>query len=246
MPTTTTNAQPDPSAAGLCAIAIMAKESAPGRVKTRLCPPLAPAESAELNTRFLRDISANIAAAAALAPIQGFAAYHPPGSEPFFHDVLPAGFKLFWPPEAGIGRALFHSARALLAMGYGSMCLVNSDSPNLPTEFFVSAAELLARPGDRVVLGPSDDGGYYLIGLKRFHARLFEDVDWSTERVTGQTLERAAEIGLPVEMLPAWYDVDDGGMLSRLAGDLLDEPRAGSAAPEATVFVRRLRAEGRV
>lgn len=231
---------------GVCAIAIMAKESAPGRVKTRLCPPLAAEESAELNTAFLRDISANIARAAERAAIQGYAAYHPPGSEPFFHDVLPAGFKLYWPPEAGIGRALLHSARALLADGYAAMCLVNSDSPNLPTDYLVQAAELLDRPGDRVVLGPSDDGGYYLIGLKAFHARLFEDVDWSTERVTGQTLERAAEIGLPVEMLPAWYDVDDGAMLARLAADLLDPPGAGSDAPHARAFVRRLRAEGRV
>jgi rSAM/selenodomain-associated transferase 1 len=236
----------DGTKATLCAIAIMAKESVAGRVKTRLCPPLAPEESAELNTRFLRDISANIAAAARLAPIQGFAAYHPPGSEAFFHDILPAGFRLIWPKEAGIGRALFNSARDLLADGYASMCLVNADSPNLPTAYFAQAAELLARPGDRVVLGPSDDGGYYLIGLKRFHARLFEDIDWSTERVTGQTLERAAEIGLPVETLPAWYDVDDGEMLARLAADLLTEPRTGSAAPESAAFVRRLREAGRV
>ena len=233
--------------AGVCAIAIMAKESEPGRVKTRLCPPLSPDEAAELNTRFLRDISANIALAAEQARVQGFAAYHPPGAELFFHGILPAGFKLLWPGEAGIGRALPLAAHDLLAhQGYGSMCLVNADSPNLPTEYLTRAAALLAEPADRVVLGPSDDGGYYLIGLSRFHARLFEDIAWSTERVLAQTLDRAAEIGLPVAMLPAWYDVDDGGMLARLAGDLLGFARVGSAAPESRAFVARLRAEGRL
>ncbi len=221
-----------------CAIAIMAKESSPGKVKTRLVPPLTQAEAARLNTCFLRDISANIAAAARAAPIQGFAAYHPPGSEPFFRDILPPGFDLIWPGEAGIGRALVHSARGLLEQGFAAMCLVNSDSPNLPTEYLVQAVRDLARPGDRMVLGPSDDGGYYLIGLKQFHARLFEDIDWSTERVTAQTLQRAAEIGLDTVMLPSWYDVDDGDMLARLAGDLLGPQPAGSAAPAATQFLR--------
>ena len=72
-----------------------------------------------------------------------------------------------------------------------------------------------------MVLGGSDDGGYYLIGIKRLHPRLFEQIDWSTERVLDQTLERAREIGLKVELLPTWYDVDDGATLERLRSELL-------------------------
>jgi glycosyltransferase A (GT-A) superfamily protein (DUF2064 family) len=66
------------------------------------------------------------------------------------------------------------------------------------------------------VLGPSDDGGYYLIGLKKLHRQLFEGIDWSTERVLEQTIQRAHEINLPVHLLPTWYDVDDRATLSRL------------------------------
>jgi hypothetical protein len=89
-------------------------------------------------------------------------------------------------------------------------------------------AEVLAEPGDRAVLGPSADGGYYLLALKTMHVRLFEDIAWSTEIVTRQTLERAAEIGLPVHVLPEWYDVDDCQSIRVLMGELF-EGRAFSA-----------------
>jgi glycosyltransferase A (GT-A) superfamily protein (DUF2064 family) len=87
--------------------------------------------------------------------------------------------------------------------------VLNSDSPTLPTALLVETAEVLARPGDRAVLGPSTDGGYYLLGLKYAHARMFEDITWSTEQVAEQTLARARELGLDVHTLPACYDVDD-------------------------------------
>jgi hypothetical protein len=82
---------------------------------------------------------------------------------------------------------------------------------------------MLSAQGDRIVLGPSDDGGYYLIGLKQLHRRLFEDIDWSTEHVLEQTKGRAAELGLGVEILPACYDIDDRKGLERLCDQLLCE-----------------------
>ena len=78
-----------------------------------------------------------------------------------------------------------------------------------------------------MLLGGSDDGGYYLIGVKRPHHRLFEQIDWSTERVFAQTLERAREIALPAELLPTWYDVDDAATLDRLQRELVS-PHAGA------------------
>jgi uncharacterized protein len=90
----------------------------------------------------------------------------------------------------------------------------------LPTALLNDTAELLARPGDRAVLGPSSDGGYYLLGLKTPHRHMFEDIAWSTERVAEQTCERAREIELEVHMLPAWYDVDDVEGLHRLCREV--------------------------
>ena len=106
------------------------------------------------------------------------------------------------------GRLLF-AVEDLLRVGFESVCLIDSDSPTVPERCYSQAVQFLARPGDRIVLGPSSDGGYYLIGLNRLHRRVFEGIDWSTERVLAQTLERAAEIGLTVELLPTCFDVDD-------------------------------------
>jgi uncharacterized protein len=230
----------------LCAIAIMAKASVAGTVKTRLVPPLTQEEAAELNTCCLVDIAANIMAAAGLEPIQGLAAYSPPGSEQFFADVLPDAFKLLPPKAPTLGRSLFHAAQDLFAAGYGSVCLVNADSPTLPTRVLVEAVRRLRQPGDRLVLGPAADGGYYLIGLKRFHGGLFEDIDWSTERVYRQTVARAAEIGLAVATLPEWYDVDDDQALTRLVCELLSGSHAtslyeaGYPAPRTAALLKSL------
>ena len=224
----------------------MAKASVAGAVKTRLVPPLTPEEAAELNSSFLADVADNIAIAATQASIQGFAAYHPSGSERFIAALLPDGFKLLPPKEPTLGRSLVHAARDLLAAGYGSACLVNADSPTLPTRLLVEAVRHLQEPGDRVVLGPAADGGYYLIGLKCFHPRLFEAIDWSTERVYRQTIARATEIGLSVAALAEWYDVDDEATLAVLARELLAGPdangsyRGGYAAPNTTGFLERL------
>jgi rSAM/selenodomain-associated transferase 1 len=226
----------------------MAKASVAGTVKTRLVPPLTYQEAAELNTCCLRDAAANVAAAAARAPIQGFAAYYPLGSEQFFRDLLPDGFKLLAPKEPTIGRSLFHAARDLCAAGYHSLCLVNADSPTLPTELLVEAVQRLQEPGDRVVLGPATDGGYYLIGLKRFHQRLFEEIDWSTERVYRQTMARASEIRLAVASLAEWYDIDDHETLAVLvselqAGGAASRYRGGYPAPATKAFLNRLAAK---
>ena len=100
------------------------------------------------------------------------------------------------------------------------MCLINSDSPTLPPAVLRDAVKALHAPGDRIVLGPADDGGYYLIGLKQAHRRLFQDIAWSTPTVLASTLERAREIGLECTMLPSWYDVDDADSLHRLCQEL--------------------------
>jgi len=213
-----------------CGIAFMAKASAPGRAKTRLVPPLTFDQAANLNTAFLQDVAENLVLADEQArpagghnpTIVGYAAYGPPGSTDFFRRILPGSIGLIeaWLPN--FGDCLFHTIGEILRRGHESAVVLNSDSPTLPTAFLVETADVLARPGDRAVLGPSTDGGYYLLGLKHAHARMFEDITWSTERVAQQALARAREIGLDVHVLPTWYDVDDVAALKRLEAELRD------------------------
>lgn len=229
-------------AGGGCGVAVMAKASAPGRTKTRLVPPLSFEEAAAFNTAFLQDAAENLAAAGRQAGITAYMAFGPPGSDPFFREHLPPAVGLIetWFPD--FGDCLFHAVSALFGRGHPSACVLNSDSPTLPTALLVETVAVLSRPGDRAVLGPSTDGGYYLLAVKRPHRRLFEDVAWSTERVAEQTLDRAREIGLDVHRLPAWYDVDDALSLRILRGELLCGERfaADGLTPHDAPHSRRL------
>jgi rSAM/selenodomain-associated transferase 1 len=205
-----------------CGIAVMAKASVPGHTKTRLVPPLTFEQAAQCNTAFLRDAAENILAAAAQSSIAGYVAYGPADARTFFHDNLPQDIALIEACYPSLGDCLDHAIAQLLARGHRAAVVINSDSPTLPTPLLIETAELLARPGDRAVLGPALDGGYYLLGVKAQHCRLLEDIAWSTPQVTPQTLERAAELHLPVHILPTWYDVDDIAGLKMMLAELFE------------------------
>lgn len=208
-------------------------------MKTRLSPPLTPAESAQLNICFLRDLSLSILQACGQSPAQGVGIFTPSDAETVYKNILPPKFFLI--PQRGdrFGDRLLFAAEDLFTVGFESVCLINSDSPTVPASAFAEAAIELANPGDRVVLGPSEDGGYYLIGLKKLHRRVFEQIDWSTERVFTQTKERAAHIGVPVHELERGLDVDDRVTLVRLCESLF----GAEANPTEAVATRKFLGE---
>lgn len=221
----------------------MAKAPQAGRSKTRLCPPLTPDEAAALSGAFLRDTANNIAAAARLAPIEAYAAYAPLGAEALIaaHVGFETGLVLAdgtppMPAEVqGFGRCLLHAIQGMLDRGHAAACVLSSDIPTLPTRLLTEAAELLMAPGDRAVLGASDDGGYYLLGLKASHAGMFADIAWSTDGVAAATRDRARELGLDLVELDPWYDVDDGPSLA-----VLMRETGGYAAPATRAVIDRL------
>jgi len=244
----------DRGANGLCALAVMTKAPQAGRVKTRLVPPLTPEEAAELNKCFLRDTAAAISSACRQPPVsdahashsqaasaaRGIAVYTPVGAESAYYDILPADFSLL--PQRGdrFGERLYFAVEDLFKCGFKTVCLIDSDSPTVPAENFAEAVELLNTHQDSVVLGPSDDGGYYLIGVKKPHRHLFEQIDWSTERVLDQTIQRATEVGLEIQLLPTGYDVDDSTSLQRLCNDVMADTTASGIAPHTREFLASL------
>jgi len=247
---------------GACALAMMIKAPRAGASKTRLVPPLTHQQAAALSVSFLCDTAANMAGACAANPdgaggggVDAVAVYTPVGAEYAFDDLLPRSFALLAQRGDSFGERLFHASVDLLRLGYESCCLIDSDSPTLPRSLLVAAIEELRRPGDRVVLGPADDGGYYLIGMKHAHPRLFAEISWSTAEVLAQTIERAREVDLDVALLPQWYDVDDAGTLRHLCSELFDASGADNAcdtkpapypAPQTrAALARLLEGEGR-
>ena len=225
-----------------CALGLMAKAPLAGEVKTRLMPPLRPAEAAALNVCFLRDMAANVASVAAAHNATGLVVYTPVGAESAFDGLLPDGFGLLAQRGESLGDRLCNATDDLLKQGYASVCLINSDSPTLPSALLERALKSLSVDENCVVLGAADDGGYYLIGLKQAHRNLFDRIAWSTADVLAHTIERAEEIGIRVDLLPNWYDVDDAASLNRLCEELFEtSPRGGAyPAPATRAFLDQL------
>jgi len=225
----------------VCALAVMTKAPRAGQVKTRLVPPLSPDEAAQLNISFLRDTAAAIAEACG-DTARGVAVYTPAGAESAYNGILPHEFELLPQRGDGFGERLALAAEDLFQCGFSAVCLIDSDSPTVSATIYAEAVALLAKPNDRVVLGPSDDGGYYLIGLKQNHRELFDRIDWSTERVLDQTQQRACELNLAVSLLSTGYDVDNGAALRRLCDELLSQESPREIAPHTRKFLAALTA----
>jgi rSAM/selenodomain-associated transferase 1 len=229
--------------AGECALTVMAKAPLPGKVKTRLSPPLTPEQASALNACFLRDTVASIRDATLENPANLVISYTPEGEEAAFCDILDEGTLMLPQRGDGFGERLLATAQDLFACGFSAICLIDSDSPTVPTSEYTAAVKALLRPGDRVVLGPSQDGGYYLIGMQQPVARLFEEIRWSTEAVSAQTRERATEVGIPVDELQRWYDVDDAESLGHLYAELFTQKsrvKHGYPAPRTREYLSTL------
>ncbi len=213
--------QRNPAYGSKCALAVMAKAPRPGKVKTRLSPPLTSEQAAALNICFLRDTARNIAEVAATGDASCLVCYTPVGDEGAFDGLLPEGFVLIAQRGDGFGERLLAAAEDILACGFVAVCLIDSDSPTVPMGAYRQAVAELGRPGDRIVLGGSNDGGYYLIGLKKPHPEPFAEIHWSTSTVYEETTSAIARAKIELVELPIWYDVDDGETLKLLQDELL-------------------------
>lgn len=199
-------------------MALFAKSPTPGRVKTRLTPPLSEAEAARVARACLEATIETLVPAARTARWTLFL----DGPEEPWITALARANGMRVAPQSGedLGARLKAAFRALRDEGAGRVIALGTDSPTLPPARILEAVSALAASD--VVLGPTEDGGYYLVGSRGPGAEeaIFRDIPWSTERVLAMTLARAAESGLSVSLLPAWYDVDDLEDLLRLEEDV--------------------------
>ena len=214
-------------------LAIMAKAPRVGAVKTRLCPPLRAPEAAELARCFLLDTVDRVRMVAGARPIM---AYAPVEAQALFEDAAP-GFALIAQRGGDLGERQLHLIEDVLGLGFQAALMIGTDSPTLPRECLDEAVSLVMARDVDLVLGPTEDGGYYLIGMRAPYPALFEYMPWSTPAVLGRTLERAQRLGLRVACLPTWFDVDTGAELERLRVEL--EAAPGASPRHTRAFLER-------
>lgn len=217
------------------ALVIVGKAPKAGRTKTRLSPRVSSEQAAALYRGFLLDTAALGLAlgwerVSCICPDRADEAA-------VLTALLPPGVTVRPQSGDGLAAALAGAFRSHLDEGFERVVLIGSDNPTLPAAIVEQAERGLAR--NDLAIGPSSDGGYYLIGMSRPHLGVFERITWSTDVVYGETLERAAELGLSVLSLPEWYDVDTPAELDRLHADLSALPAHIAPATRAVLAASR-------
>lgn len=206
---------------------VMAKRPVPGAVKTRLVPPLAPEEAAELALAMLDDTVLKCAACGEFETSIAAA-----GDLAWFRERYPRALEVVLQEGAGLGERLArHFERAAAARAGWSLACVGADSPQVPVARIVEAHAAIESGAD-LVLGPDRGGGYYLVALARPVAQVFTRVEMSTPTMRAETLEVARELGLRVRLLAEDFDVDTPEDLERLAHE--------GRAPRSSSLARRL------
>jgi uncharacterized protein len=181
-------------------LGLFAKEPVPGRVKTRLTSD--PARAARVAEAFLLDLLDRFRAVEARLIL----AYSPPTALPYFRQIIDGRIALLPQVDGDLGRRMAAFFTTQLAAGASRVVLLGTDSPTVPLDHIEQAFAALAEAD--LVLGPATDGGYYLVGCARRVPPVFDGVAWGTADVLRQTVDRLADPGYRLALLPPWYDVD--------------------------------------
>lgn len=208
---------------GDCAI-LFARTPVPGRVKSRLVPRFSPEQACALHCAATSDTAALLADTLPHAAVWLFLSEKPSGTEAG-HMVLPPRFRCTLQVVGTLGDRMGAAFARALSDGARRVVLFGSDSPSLPRS--VPPQAFRALDESDLVLGPADDGGYYLIGCRRFDPRLFRGVEWSAPSTCDQTLANAATLDYRTTLLERWFDLDDWSDVERL----LAEARRGAPLP---------------
>ncbi len=186
------------------ALIIFAKAPIPGDVKTRLCPPLDPDEAASLHGTLVLDA---IERTKGLQGITLYVAGTPDLAHPFF-KVMEGRYGARLLPQSGpdLGSRMKQAMQDAFDQGIKEVVLTGTDLPTLPRTHLIEALTLIKSHA--VVLGPTADGGYYLIGLQKMVPALFEGIAWSTATVFAETKKKVEAAGLSLGLLPECRDLD--------------------------------------
>lgn len=208
---------------------VVAKAPRAGQSKTRLCPPLDRPRAAALAEAFLLDTLTTVRAAGCEPRVICPSTEEQSALQGLVGDDVRVDVQ----SGRGLGDAL-SSAFVHGMAAAGGVAVLAADSPTLPPDILVDAFARLDRGAD-VALGPTEDGGYYLLAARALYSDLFADLPWGTDTVAATTLRRCRDAGRSVHLLPRWYDVDEPATLARLQRELQTGPRDAAAHTRAVI-----------
>lgn len=183
---------------------IFAREPLPGLVKTRLAAAVGDQAAAELYESMLLDV---LKTARQLHDVESIVFWDcEDNALPVLSEKYRCNSRRQIP--GNLGERMQAAFEEMFADGCDICCIIGSDSPDLPLSYIQDAYQLLATQQTDVVLGPSLDGGYYLLGLRQVWPQLFINISWSTADVREQSLTAARVSGLETTLLPEWQDID--------------------------------------
>ena len=208
------------------ALAVIAQAPLAGQVKTRLHGILTPEEATDLYVALLSDTFALMEAAQEeREDLSLVLCYTPEGEEEAFERVEREGSLMLPQQGEGLSERLSHCFADLFDAGFEAVVVLGANCPTLLLDHLLEAFEQLDGE-DKVVAGPTADGGYYLIGMRRPQIELFEGINWSTGRVLAEIQERAQALNLELRRLPEWYDVDTPEEFERLRVEVMADKDA--------------------
>ncbi len=206
----------------------MAKVPLPGLAKTRLCPPLSPSGAASLAMCFVQDV---IESALRVNP-HVILAYTPTKGRAILEPALPAGLQWLEQQGDNLAERLVAAIAYAYDQGFAPIIVLGTDSPTLPPAFIEQAFGSLSTGSADVVLGPTVDGGYYLVGVRKPEPNIFHDIAWSSPDTFKQTARNVRQLNFKLLTLEQWYDVDTFTDLQSLNDELLRDPNTRERAPQ--------------
>jgi rSAM/selenodomain-associated transferase 1 len=217
------------------ALAVMAKAPVAGQVKTRLLSSFTAEEAAELSRSLLVDQLSHVQE---LNTADFYLAFAPDDAQLLMEKLAPPCFHLF--PQQGddLGARMAAVFERLFQMGHKNVVLIGGDLPLVPLDFFDQAYAFLESSKKRVVLGPSRDGGYYLVGCNQLTPEMFQGISWSHSEVLTETQNKLASLKVDCHLLSPWFDIDTADDLLHLES-VLDEALK-KAMPNTQLLLQRL------
>lgn len=215
------------------AIIVMCKSPMAGTVKTRLAPFLSAEKAADLAGCFAVDAmkkAQNICENTIVA----FA-----GEKEMLETILPRN--LIWVRQTGadLGERMHNALRFAFEQNFSPLVVIGTDSPTLPSEYIKAAIKILQEKLTDAVIGETEDGGFYLLGLNQPNQQIFQNVRWSSPETLLQTVQNIRQLNLHLTSLPIWYDVDTPEDLRRLKSEIENNSLAQALAPATASWLER-------